>query len=753
MESTRNIAARAGRWSAQHRKKAIFGWLAFVILAVVIGGSVGTRTLSDADYGIGESGRADKAVAAHSPEKEDESVLVQSQNGVSNRDPEFRRVVGTVVSRLEATKHVRKVESPYAADNPGKLSEDGKSALVTFELPGENAEDKVDPALTTVSNLDKQETGFRVEEFGGASADKALNDAFEKDFQKAEVTSLPITLIILIVAFGALLAAFVPLLLAITAVAAAISLIGPISQIWPVDEAISSVVLLIGLAVGVDYSMFYLRREREERARGRSEEAALEAAAATSGRAVLVSGFTVIAAMAGMYLGGAATFVSFATGTILVVAISVVGSLTVLPAVLSKLGDRVNKGRVPFLKPEKRTGEPRVWSWVLDRVLKRPVVSMLAAGAVLVTLAIPVFHLHTADSGVDGLPRSLAVMQTYDRMQAAFPGEQFTADIVLEGKNLDRAQIQSAAQEMRQIARDSDQFNEPVTVDTSPDGQVATIEVPIAGTGTDDTSLDAVKTLRQDVVPQILPSVHGGEVVGVGGFTAGSLDFNEVMASHIWYVFAFVFAMAFALLLVTFRSIVIPIKAILLNILSVAAAMGIVTYVFQDGHFEDFLNFDSTGAITAWFPLMLFVILFGLSMDYHVFILSRIKEAVDRGESTSDAVSHGIKSTAGVVTAAAIVMVGVFGIFATLSFIDMKQFGVGLAAAVLIDATLVRGVLLPATMKLLGKWNWYLPSWLEWLPKGPALDADGLPPAPAAEPRPEREPQAARPGEPRPAEA
>ena len=722
-----------------------------MIVAVFIGGSVGTRTLSDADYGIGESGRADKAIADHFKEEQGESVLVQSQNGTTNRDPEFRKTVQGVVSQLEGTKYVRDITDPYARDAQGRLSEDGKSALVTFEMPYEDAEDKIDPALNTVAKLDKQESGYRIEEFGGASADKALSQAFEDDFQKAEVTSLPITLIILIVAFGALLAAFVPLLLAITAVAAAISLIGPISQIWPVDEAISSVVLLIGLAVGVDYSMFYLRREREERARGRSEEAALEAAAATSGRAVLVSGFTVIAAMAGMYLGGAATFVSFATGTILVVAISVVGSLTVLPAVLSKLGDRVNKGRVPFLRPEKRTGESRAWSWVLDRVLKRPVVSMVAAGAVLVVLAIPVFHIHTADTGVDGLPRSLEIMQTYDRMQAAFPGEQFTADIVLEGKNLEQAQIEGAAQELRQIARDSKQFNEPVTVEASPDKEVAIIEVPLAGSGTDNTSMAAVETLRDEVVPQVLPAVRGGELVGVSGMTAGSLDFNNLMGSRIWYVFAFVFAMAFMLLLVTFRSIVIPIKAILLNILSVAAAMGIVTYVFQDGHFEDFLNFDSTGAITAWFPLMLFVILFGLSMDYHVFILSRIKEAVDRGESTSDAVSHGIKSTAGVVSAAAIVMVAVFAIFATLSFIDMKQFGVGLAAAVLIDATLVRGVLLPAAMKLLGKWNWYLPSWLEWLPKGPALDAEGLPPA-TEEPRPAREPQRRQP-EPQPAEA
>jgi uncharacterized membrane protein YdfJ with MMPL/SSD domain len=749
MESPRNIAARAGRWSAGHRRKAIVGWLAFVIVAVFIGGSVGTKTLSDDDYQIGESGRADAAVSDHFPDKESESVLVQSGNDARTDDPEFRQTVQTVVAKLEDTQHVSNVESPYAEGSQGTLSEDGKSALVRFELRGGNPEDKVDPALAAVDRLDRQAADFRIEEFGGASADKALSQAFEDDFQRAEFTSLPITLIILVLAFGALLAAFVPLVLAITAVAAAIGLIGPISQIWPMEETINSVVLLIGLAVGVDYSLFYLRREREERARGRSEEAALEAAAATSGRAVLVSGFTVIAAMAGMYFGGAATFVSFATGTILVVAISVIGSLTVLPAVLSWLGDRVNKGRVPFLRPEKRTGEPRAWSWVLDRVLRRPLASVIAAGAVLVVLAIPVLHIHTADTGVDGLPRSLEVMQTYDRMQAAFPGEQFTADIVLEGRNLDDAQIQAAAQELRQVARDSDQFYEPITVDRSPDGEVAVLEVPLAGTGTDDTSMAAVETLREDVFPQVFPSVSGGEVVGVSGFTAGSVDFNELMSERIWLVFGFVFAMAFILLLVTFRSIVIPIKAILLNILSVAAAMGIVTWVFQDGHFEDLLGFESTGAIASWFPLMLFVILFGLSMDYHVFILSRIKEAVDRGQSTEEAVSHGIKSTASVVTAAAIVMVSVFGIFATLSFIDMKQFGVGLAAAVLIDATLVRGVLLPAAMKLLGKWNWYLPSWLEWLPKGPALDDEGLPPAPT--PAPDR--RVARQPEPRPAEA
>jgi uncharacterized membrane protein YdfJ with MMPL/SSD domain len=744
----RNLAARAGRWSAQHRKKAILGWLAFVILAVFIGGSVGTKTLDDADYGTGESGRADKAVNAAFPESEGESVLIQSQNGARTNDPRFKAVVADTVERLEGTKGIRDVSDPYAEGSAGQLSKDGRSALVTFEIPGDEPVDKVDAPLAKVAALDREHTGFRVEEFGGASADKALDKAFEDDFQRAEITSLPITLIILILAFGALLAAFVPLLLAITAVAAAIGLIGPISQIWPVDEAISSVVLLIGLAVGVDYSMFYLRREREERARGRSEEAALEAAAATSGRAVLVSGVTVIIAMAGMYFGGEATFLSFATGTILVVAIAVIGSLTVLPAVLSKLGDRVNKGRVPFLRPEKRTGEARIWGAILRPVLRRPVVSVVLAGGLLVVLALPVFHLHTANSGIDGLPRSLEVMQTYDRMQAAFPGEQFSADVVIQGRDLEGSpELQAAVDRYRSLAEESPQFNQPVTTEVSPDGTVATIEVPLAGNGTDDTSMTALEELRS-VTPETLGPLES-QLVGVGGFTAESVDFTAVMKERIWYVAAFVFAMAFLLLLVTFRSIVIPIKAIALNMLSVGAALGIVTWVFQDGNLEDFLNFQSTGAITAWFPIMLFVILFGLSMDYHVFILSRIREAFDRGDSTEAAVENGIKSTAGVVSAAAMVMVGVFSIFATLSFIDMKQFGVGLGAAVLIDATIVRGVLLPATMKLLGDWNWYLPKWLEWLPKGPSIEGD-LPPEPAPEPEPQPRPRP-RPPEPEPA--
>ena len=475
--------------------------------------------------------------------------------------------------------------------------------------------------------------------------------------------------------------------------------------------------LLIGLAVGVDYALFYLRREREERAAGRSEEAALQAAAATSGRAVLISGFTVMAAMAGMYFGGSATFEGFATGTILVVAVAVIGSLTVLPAVLSKLGDRVEKGRVPFIGKRKRAGrESRVWGAVIDRVMRRPLVSLIVAGGFLVALAIPAFSMHTALPGIDTLPRDIEVMQTYDRMQAAFPGDQLPAEVAVKADDVTSPEVQAAIREMTDSAVASDGFHKPVTVEVSADKTVADVDIPIAGDGTDAQSVAALETLRGDIIPATVGQVGGAEAM-VTGITAGTEDFNDVTNSHLPIVFAFVLGMAFLLLLVTFRSIVIPLKAIALNLLSVGAAYGILKLVFQDGHGESLLGFESTGAVTSWLPLFLFVVLFGLSMDYHVFILTRIKEAVDAGQRTEDAVAHGIKSTAGAVTSAAVVMVAVFSIFGTLSMIEFKQMGVGLAAAVLIDATIIRGVLLPAAMKLLGDWNWWLPKSLRWLPR------------------------------------
>jgi uncharacterized membrane protein YdfJ with MMPL/SSD domain len=720
---SQTLAARAARWSAHHRKTAIFGWLAFVLIAFVIGGAVGQSTIAQEDMGNGSSKRADQAVAAAGfPDRAEEQVLVQGRGEVRAGDPAFTAAVKDVADRLRAVPHVGAVRSPLASDDAGLVSKDGRSALVTFEIAGDDeaAKERVDGALAATAAAQAAHPDLRIEQFGDASADKALTAAFESDFKKAETLSLPLTLVILIVAFGALVAAGVPLLLGITAVLATLGLIAPISQLFPMDESASSVILLIGLAVGVDYSMFYLRRKMEERDAGRSEEAALEFAAATSGRAVLVSGLTVMIAMAGMFFAGSIVFQSFAVGTILVVAVAVLGSLTFLPAMLSWLGARnwTEKGRVPFLGRlrHRNHGESRVWGWIIDRVLRRPVVSLVAASAVLLVLAFPALEMRTVNPGVAGLPRSLPIMQTYDRIQAAFPGGPLPAIVAVQADDVTAPAVASGIDAMGRAAVATGRMSEPVTTTVSPDRSVAVVSVPLDGNGTDAVSESALAALRGDVIPATIGAVDGVQV-DVSGLTAGSKDFNDSLRSHLPIVFGFVLGLAFLLLLVTFRSLVVPLKAIVLNLLSVAASYGILTWVFQDGHGEGLLGFQSIGGITSWLPLFLFVVLFGLSMDYHVFIISRIREAVDGGMRTDEAVAHGIKSTAGVVTSAAVVMVAVFSVFGTLSALEFKQMGVGLAVAVLLDATLVRAVLLPAAMQLLGEANWYLPKGLSWLPR------------------------------------
>lgn len=731
MPPSRNLAARAGAWSARHRKIAIFGWLAFVIVAFMAGNAAGMKNLEDSDTGNGESRVADEAIdGAGFRDRAGEQVLVQSRDGTLRASaPAFTSAVRDVERRLSAESAIERIESPLAKDNEGQISRDGRSAIISFEIKGDpdEADKKIDPILAAVAAAQKAHPDLRVEQFGDASADKALSKSFEDDFKRAEFLSLPITLLILLIAFGALVAAGIPLLLALTAVAATLGLLGPISQLFPVDESISSVILLIGLAVGVDYSMFYLRREREERAAGRDEGAALAAAAATSGRAVLISGLTVMVAMAGMYLAGNAVFTSFATGTILVVGVAMLGSVTVLPALMSKLGDRVNSGRVPFLakRRERSGGESRLWGAILDRVLRRPWLSAIASATVLVVIALPALNLHTVNPGIQGLPRDLAVMQTYDRIQAAFPGGNVPAVAVVRADDVTAPAVKQGIADLEKAALASGQMGEPIDVEVNPAKDVALVSIPLQGEGTDEKSDAALATLRGKLIPATIDRVPG---VGtdVTGFTAGSRDFTDQLKRSLPYVFAFVLTLAFLLLLVTFRSIVVPIKAIILNLLSVGAAYGVLVWVFQYGNLEGLLDFESIGGITSWLPLFLFVILFGLSMDYHVLILSRIREAVDGGMATDQAVSYGIKATAGVVTSAAAVMIGVFAIFATLSSLEFKQMGVGLAVAVAIDATLVRAVLLPATMKLLGESNWYLPRALSWLPK-----VDHEAPAPA----------------------
>ncbi|HEY6144813.1 MAG TPA: MMPL family transporter [Solirubrobacterales bacterium] len=716
MNAKHNIAARAARWSAAHRKIAIFGWIAFVIASVVVGGAVGTKQLTNAEAGAGESGRAEMALDGATPTPTDEMVMVQGDDGLEAGDPAFDAAVDEATRKLAALPSVTELSSP--AEGGGQVSADGRTALVEFQIPGDadQAEERVDASLAATAAVQAANPDVRVEQFGGASAGKALEEVFSEDLSKAETTSLPITLLILLLAFGALVAALVPLLIGFSSVVATVSLLALPSQLVPMDQNVASVVVLVGLAVGIDYSLFYMRREREERRAGRSESAALEAAAATSGRAVLVSGLTVIAAMAGMLISGSPTFTSFAVGTMTVVAVAMFASISVLPAVLSKLGDKVEKGRVPFLARLRRRRAGRsVWAAVVERVMRRPALSLALSAGFLVALAIPALSMQTVVSGADDLPRDIPVVQTYDRITDAFPGEAAGATVVVEADDVTSGPTAAAIDDFAASAEADPQVSGKVEVETSRDGTVAAVQVPTVGSGSDAPATRAMEDIREQLVPAAFAGT--GAEVNVGGAAAESKDFGDLLAQRLPLVIAFVLGLAFLLMLVTFRSIVVPIKAILLNLLSVGAAYGVLVLVFQNGLGESLLGFHSNGGVSSWLPMFLFVILFGLSMDYHVLILSRVREYVDRGMATDEAVQRGITATAGTVTSAAVVMVAVFSVFATLSILDMKEMGVGLAVAVLIDATIVRAIMLPAAMKLLGERNWYLPSFLSWLPR------------------------------------
>ena len=712
-----NIAARMGRWSATHWKTATFGWLAFVVVSFGIGGMVGMKTLDADAPGPGESGRMDRILDAGFPQPAGESILVQSST-LRTTDPEFRAAVHDVVaaiSKLDAVQHVR---SPLAPANSGQIAPNGHAALVGLQIRGDpdTAVDRIGPVLDRVDELQQAHPQLFIGQFGDASKVDALVTAYGDDLGKAGLLSLPVTLVILLVAFGTLVAAGIPLLLALTAVFATFGLVAIPSHVFPVAMQAPALVLLIGLAVGVDYSMFYLKREREERAAGRSEQAALEAAAATSGRSVLVAGLTVIVAMAGMFLTGDSTFESLGVAAITVVAIAVLGSLTVLPALLSRLGDKVDRGRVPFVGRRRSDGESLFWGAIVDRVLRRPLLSVLLAGGLLVALAVPALQLRMAMAGPDTFPRSLPVVQAYTKMQQSFPGTALPANVVVKAPNVKAPAVQTAIRRLERQALASGRMHEPITVSVNREATVANVSIPIDGKTTDRQAEAALAVLRDRIVPDTVGRLPNAET-GVTGLAAQWKDSTDELKSNLPPVVGFVLVIAFVLLLVAFRSIVVATKAMLLNLLSVAAAYGVLVLVFQHGIGRGLLGFSSTAGIDPVVPLLLFVILFGLSMDYHVLVLGRIRELYDRGGSMDDAISNGIKRTAGVVTSAAIVMVLVFSIFATLSMLFFKQFGVGLAVAILIDATIVRAVLLPASMKLLGEWNWYLPRWLEWLPR------------------------------------
>jgi uncharacterized membrane protein YdfJ with MMPL/SSD domain len=729
-----NLAGRAGRWSADHWRLALFGWLAFAIAAVVLGNAVGHVQMKDSDAASGEAAQALRLLdQAGLVQPASENVLVHSTL-YDTGNMRFVGVVAETVRALADQPNVIDLQDPLISQNGGGLvSPDGHSVLVQFNVRGDpnTAKDRVAPIMAAVAGVAKGHPTFTVREVGDASANYEIGKTFSHDFKNAERLTIPLTLIILLGAFGSLVAAGLPVLLAFSAVLASLGLFSLVTHASSGDyQSTSAVILLIGMAVGVDYSLFYLRREREERAAGAEARPALLRAAATSGQAVLISGITVLIAMAGMFIAQNKIFTSMAFGTMLVVFCAVIGSLTVLPAALAKLGDRVDRGRLPWIGRAKHAAkESRFWGFVLDRVLRRPVLSIVLAGGLLVLAATPVLSMHTKLPSFTDMPKDLPIVQTYQDVIDAFPGAPTPAIVVVHAPDVRSGMAAWAIAAMKQKALATQQMFKPMVTLISKDGRTAQIAIPIAGNGDNRASLAALATLRNEVIPVTLGTVPNLEYA-VTGNTAGTHDFNELMKSRMPWVLAFVLGLAFVLLLATFRSIVIPITAILLNLLSVGAAYGLLVLIFQGDWAEVPLGFTSNHAITSWLPMFLFVVLFGLSMDYHVFILSRIKELHDAGLSTEEAVARGIRRTAGTVTSAAIIMVAVFAVFGTLRLIMMKQMGVGLALAVLIDATVIRGVLLPATMKLLGDWNWYLPRWLRWVPSPAAPEQ--APPRPLA---------------------
>ena len=713
------VVERIAGWSARHRKTAVLGWL-FLVAAVFVGGQM-LPAKNIQSYDAGQSGRAEQTLnrlGVTSPPAETVLIRARAPGRTFAGDPEMREATRQVAAALRGLpRSAADIRSPLSPGGTSLVSANGRSALVRFTIPGnqDNKDQTVVGDLKAVAAVQARHPDMLIQEAGDASGDRAIGALVDADFHKAEVTSVPITLILLVAVFGALIAAGIPLLLAATAVMTAISLLAIPGHWLPVGQSTSEVVLLIGMAVGIDYCLFYLRREREERAKGATVSEALRIAAGTSGRAIVISGLTVMIALGGLFLTGAGEFTGMAIGAITVVGVAVVGSLTVVPALLSWLGRWADRGRIPFLGRRRTAAKPsKLWAALVRRVVRRPLLWGGAAAVAMLALAAPALGMRLAYP-VNDVPKTVPVVATFDRIQQAFPQAPSPAMVVVTGADLTGPAARNAITALQARASAGGPIRGPITSTAVAGGRALIVNVPLAGNGTDTASNNGLLVLRNQALPATLGR-DTGISYAVTGNTASSYDDTHQLDARTPIVLAVVAALAFLLLLVAFRSITLPMISIGLNLLSVGAAYGLITLIFQDGRLQGPLGFTSFGAITPWVPLFMFVFLFGLSMDYHVFILSRIRELRLGGASTTDAIRGGIASSAGVVTSAAVIMMAVFSIFATLHLIELKMLGVGLPAAVLIDATIVRGILMPAAMTLLGDRCWYLPGWLSWLP-------------------------------------
>jgi RND superfamily putative drug exporter len=694
----RPVTVRLARWSATHPWRAIAMWLAFVAAAVAVGSLSGLHTASDIDYMSGQSKQAAQWLHdAHLEAPDTENVLVTARSGRLDQG-EARAALAAAADKMGPQKAVAAIGRPVTAPD---------GSAMTVQVTVRDKAD-VEPLLAITDAVQRAHPNLRVEEVGSVSLDDAVNKQVQDDLAAATTFSLPVTLVILLIAFGAIIAAGVPILLALSAVGAATGLTALSSHLIPSADTASSMILLMGMAVGVDYSLFYVKRARAERHRGRSQLDAVEIAAETAGHSVLVSGLAVLVSMFGLYFAGDATFTALATGSVIVVAVAVLGSLTVLPALLVKLGRGIDRPRVPVLwRLTTVDREPRFWRALLRPSLNRPARTLTISVLALVAVALPALGMKLASDSPQSLPDSISAKHTLQRLNAALPNHQADQQVVVTAPAAQAHQVEGALRSLAGRAAGTGLFlHETAQIRGSADGAVHVLRLDAPFDAESAKARDGITRLRDGLVAQSLRDVDGARWA-VGGDTASNIDTDRNMADGLPWVIAFVVLLTMLIMGWVFRSVVIALTTAAVNLLSAGAAFGVLVLTFQNSWAESLLGFRSTGALINWIPLFTFAVLFGLSMDYHVFVISRIREAAARGMSTREAIREGITGSAGTVTSAALVMVSVFAIFASLHMVEMKELGVGLAVAVLVDALVVRAIVLPSLMMLLGRWNWW----------------------------------------------
>jgi RND superfamily putative drug exporter len=724
---------RVANWSARHRWPVAALWFVLTIglfaFSLASGGTNTAEAVSNDqnDRAASESVRAYEVFgAAANPDTRHQTLVIVADPTRTIDDPGYEADLDAILAAMAAaTAPVGGSTQPVLSDivdprlappEAGLVSPDRTAVRIAAIVPGEDAalDQRLDALPGVLDSLRAAHPGLAIHGLDGAIANREIQELVNGGLDQSLRLTIPITFLILLVAFGAVIAAIVPLVLAVTALLAAFGVLGLYSQhVAAVSPYASQLIVLIGLAVAVDYSLFMITRYRTERRHGRAKLEAINVASATAGRAVFFSGLAVMFSIGGLFLLDDVLFRSMAIGTISVVLIAVIGSLTFLPATLAILGDGVNRLRIPFLGRDRPEGSG-LWAVVVRAVMGRPVIAFVLAAGVLLVMAVPALRLHIGQSDFASFPDSIDAVQGVNLLNERWPsGSTQTLDVVVTKAN--EAATKTAIADLQQRLLAIDGLGEPTTVTPNADGTAALVSVVMGGGPNDERNRAIVRQVRGEVVPAVFGSLPGVEAL-VTGDAARTLDVVDFYSNGMPQVMAFVLALSFLLLLVAFRSIVIPVKAILLNLLSTAAAFGLLVFVFQDGHGAELLGFKP-GPIESFVPVFIFTILFGLSMDYHVFILTRIKEARDHGLTSNEAVARGIAITSGTITSAAAIMVAVFAVFVTLELVIIKQLGFGLAVAVLLDATIVRSVLLPATMRLLGEWNWWLPGFLRWLPQ------------------------------------